>query len=56
MSINFESNYLLLSISDQLCAYQKDRVSQMVRDFYRDQQADEPVSSRARESWKDQSR
>lgn len=33
MSINFESNYLLLSISDQLFAYQKDRVSQMVRDF-----------------------
>ena len=33
MSINFESNYLLPNISDQLCAYQKDRVSQMIRDF-----------------------
>lgn len=33
MSINYESNYLLPSISDQLCAYQKDRVSQMIRDF-----------------------
>ena len=33
MSINFESNYLLPSISDQLCAYQKDRVSLMIRDF-----------------------
>lgn len=33
MSINYESNYLLPSIYDQLCAYQKDRVSQMIRDF-----------------------
>ena len=33
MSINYESNYLLPNISDQLCAYQKDRVSQMIRDF-----------------------
>lgn len=33
MSINYESNYLLPSISDQLCAYQKARVSQMIRDF-----------------------
>ena len=33
MSINFESNYLLPSISDQLCAYQKDRVFLMIRDF-----------------------
>ena len=33
MSINYESNYLLPSISDQLCAYQKDRVSLMIRDF-----------------------
>ncbi len=33
MSINFESNYLLPNISNQLCAYQKDRVSLMIRDF-----------------------
>lgn len=33
MSINYESNYLLPSISDQLCAYQKDHVSLMIRDF-----------------------
>ncbi len=33
MSINFESNYLLPNISDQLYAYQKDRVSLMIRDF-----------------------
>ena len=33
MSINYKSNYLLPNISDQLCAYQKDRVSLMIRDF-----------------------
>lgn len=33
MSINTVSNYLLPSVFNQLCSYQKDRVSQMIRDF-----------------------